>query len=74
MPDIEPVRPAWGNIDEWVGMDKTAFEAIIDRDRAVMWHPYSAIDTGAPVFPVVSASGVRLTLADDRELLDGMAS
>ena len=39
-----------------------------------IWHPYSAIDSDTPVFPVVSASGVRLTLADGRELIDGMAS
>lgn len=55
-------------------MDKKTFETFIDRDQACVWHPYSAIDSGAPVFPVVSASGVRLTLADGRELVDGMAS
>jgi adenosylmethionine-8-amino-7-oxononanoate aminotransferase len=57
-----------------MGMDKNMFETLADRDQAIVWHPYSAIDSGAPAFPVISASGVRLTLADGRELVDGMAS
>jgi adenosylmethionine---8-amino-7-oxononanoate aminotransferase len=43
-------------------------------DRAHVWHPYSAQGTDLPVYPVVSAYGVRLRLADGRELIDGMAS
>nr|VFJ60263.1 MAG: adenosylmethionine-8-amino-7-oxononanoate aminotransferase [Candidatus Kentron sp. DK]VFJ66257.1 MAG: adenosylmethionine-8-amino-7-oxononanoate aminotransferase [Candidatus Kentron sp. DK] len=43
-------------------------------DRGHIWHPYSAIGADSPIFPVASASGVRLTLADGRELVDGMAS
>ena len=55
-------------------MNESAFEALAARDQASVWHPYSGIDSGMPVFPVVSASGVRLRLADGRELIDGMAS
>lgn len=55
-------------------MNQNALEDFVRRDQANVWHPYSAIDSDAPVFPVVSASGVRLTLADGRELIDGMAS
>ncbi|MFT5604661.1 MAG: adenosylmethionine-8-amino-7-oxononanoate aminotransferase, partial [Paracoccaceae bacterium] len=43
-------------------------------DREHVWHPYSSFDNPPPVFPVVAASGVRLRLADGRELIDGMAS
>lgn len=43
-------------------------------DAKHIWHPYSAINSGLPVFPVASAQGVRLKLADGRELIDGMAS
>ena len=43
-------------------------------DKKHVWHPYSAIDSGLPVFPVASASGVRLKLSDGRELIDGMSS
>ncbi|MCF2531949.1 adenosylmethionine--8-amino-7-oxononanoate transaminase [Yinghuangia sp. KLBMP8922] len=39
-----------------------------------MWHPYASALGDAPLFPVVSAEGVRLRLADGRELIDGMAS
>jgi adenosylmethionine-8-amino-7-oxononanoate aminotransferase len=49
---------------------------LVERDRAVVWHPYAAVGAGAdaPLFPVASASGVRLTLTDGRELVDGMSS
>ena len=46
----------------------------IEIDRRHVWHPYSAIDAGLPVYPVVSAEGVRIRLADGRELIDGMSS
>jgi adenosylmethionine-8-amino-7-oxononanoate aminotransferase len=49
-------------------------ETLMGLDRAHVWHPYSAIGADLPVFPVVSASGVRLRLADGRELIDGMSS
>lgn len=43
-------------------------------DKDYVWHPYSAMDSDVPVFPVVSAEGVRIKLADGRELIDGMSS
>jgi adenosylmethionine---8-amino-7-oxononanoate aminotransferase len=47
---------------------------LLELDRLHVWHPYSPMPaTGAPL-PVVSADGVRLRLADGRELIDGMAS
>ncbi len=39
-----------------------------------MWHPYGALPASLPSLPVASAEGVRLRLADGRELIDGMAS
>ena len=47
---------------------------LLAADRAHVWHPYSAIGNGMPVFPVASANGVRIRLVDGRELVDGMAS
>jgi adenosylmethionine-8-amino-7-oxononanoate aminotransferase len=47
---------------------------LVKSDREHIWHPYSAMDSNHPVFPVVSANGVRLKLVDDRELIDGMSS
>ena len=43
-------------------------------DQHHIWHPYSAMNSELPVYPVESASGVRLRLTDGRELIDGMAS
>ena len=43
-------------------------------DRQHIWHPYSSITNPHPMFAVESASGVRIKLADGRELIDGMAS
>ena len=39
-----------------------------------VWHPYANMPASLPPLPVVSAKGVRLTLEDGRELIDGMAS
>ena len=47
---------------------------ILDMDRAHVWHPYSSMGKGQPVFAVESARGVRLKLTDGRELIDGMSS
>ncbi len=43
-------------------------------DSQHIWHPYSSMINPPPMFPVESASGVRLRLSDGRELIDGMAS
>ena len=50
------------------------YKTLVEADRSLLWHPYASMVDPAPVFPVVSARGVRLTLADGRELVDGMAS
>jgi adenosylmethionine-8-amino-7-oxononanoate aminotransferase len=49
-------------------------EQLLQADRDYVWHPYSAIESDQPIFPVASAEGVRLKLVDGRELIDGMAS
>lgn len=43
-------------------------------ERRHLWHPYTSMTSPLPVYPVVSAAGVRLRLEDGRELIDGMAS
>ncbi len=50
------------------------YKTLIEADRSLLWHPYASMVDPPPVFPVVSATGVRLKLADGRELIDGMAS
>ncbi|NOZ52172.1 MAG: adenosylmethionine--8-amino-7-oxononanoate transaminase [Gammaproteobacteria bacterium] len=49
-------------------------QQVMDLDRAHVWHPYSAFNADLPAYPVVSANGVRIKLADGRELIDGMSS
>mgnify|MGYP000546872991 CR=1 FL=1 len=49
-------------------------QEILELDRQHVWHPYSAFDMPLAPFPVASADGVRLTLKDGRELIDGMSS
>lgn len=49
-------------------------EQLLNIDRQHCWHPYSSFDNPPPVYPVESAKGVRLTLTDGRELIDGMSS
>ncbi len=49
-------------------------EQIIAIDQRHCWHPYSSMLHPPPLFPVAKAEGVRLTLMDGRELIDGMAS
>jgi adenosylmethionine-8-amino-7-oxononanoate aminotransferase len=47
---------------------------LVQKDKQFLWHPYSSTINSPTVFPVVSASGVKLKLADGQELIDGMAS
>ncbi|MFW5426217.1 MAG: adenosylmethionine--8-amino-7-oxononanoate transaminase [Methylophagaceae bacterium] len=43
-------------------------------DAQHIWHPYSSITNPPIIHEVVSAEGVRLTLADGRTMIDGMSS
>lgn len=53
---------------------EAVYEDLLRQDRAHVWHPYSAMGRAQPIYPVESAQGVRLKLADGRELIDGMSS
>jgi len=46
----------------------------LDYDRDHIWHPYTSMTNPLPSYPVESAQGVKIKLADGRELIDGMSS
>ena len=49
-------------------------ERLLNEDRRRVWHPYAPMPALVPPLPIVAAEGVRLRLADGRELVDGMSS
>src|SRR5262245_22331076 len=50
------------------------WDNLLRLDREHVWHPSGPMPAASTPLPVVAASGVRLTLADGRELVDGMSS
>src|SRR3954447_23218044 len=51
-----------------------SWDELLEVDRQRVWHPYGPMPAPAQMLPVVSAAGVRLRLADGRELVDAMSS
>jgi adenosylmethionine-8-amino-7-oxononanoate aminotransferase len=54
--------------------DRDAAPAWLDAGLQHVWLPYTQMATAPAPLPVVAARGARLTLADGRELVDGVAS
>lgn len=57
------MKQLFNNSAEWLAFD-----------REHLWHPYTSMVDPLPCYPVESASGVRLRLADGKEIIDGMGS
>jgi adenosylmethionine-8-amino-7-oxononanoate aminotransferase len=70
LPDVTNDSPA-ALLDSEGAAD---WDRLLALDAERVWHPYGALPAQLPSLPVVSAQGVRLRLADGRELIDGMAS
>jgi len=49
-------------------------DELLAVDRAHVWHPYAPMPAALDPYLVTGAEGVRLRLADGRELIDGMSS
>ncbi len=52
----------------------TSSAQLIENDRNVIWHPYSAVHSNDPLYAVESAKGVRIKLKSGESLIDGMSS
>lgn len=55
-------------------MSSLTDKQLLDFDKNHLWHPYTSATQPLPTQLVKSASGVRITLSNDSELIDGMAS
>lgn len=49
-------------------------EPLPERDRRILWHPYTSAVDPLPVFAAARSHHNRIVLADGRELVDGMSS
>ncbi|MDO8795735.1 MAG: adenosylmethionine--8-amino-7-oxononanoate transaminase [Vicinamibacterales bacterium] len=47
---------------------------LVERDRAVVWHPYTQARTSRPPLPIVGGAGAWLHTADGRRIFDGISS
>jgi len=48
--------------------------SLLDRDKAILWHPYTQALTAPAPLPIVRAEGVWLYTEDGRRVLDGISS
>jgi adenosylmethionine-8-amino-7-oxononanoate aminotransferase len=48
--------------------------SLADRDRVVLWHPYTQMLTAPAPLPITRAEGVWLYTEDGRRILDGISS
>ncbi|ABL82914.1 MULTISPECIES: adenosylmethionine--8-amino-7-oxononanoate transaminase [unclassified Nocardioides] len=54
--------------------ERTTLAGLLAFDRAHVWHPYASMTDPTPVRLVTGAHGVRLTMADGSQVIDGMSS
>lgn len=50
------------------------WQSLLQFDQTHVWHPYSKMPAETPAIGVKKTNGSIITLADDREVIDGMSS
>jgi adenosylmethionine---8-amino-7-oxononanoate aminotransferase len=63
-----------GNTSQNKGMDQNARPAWYAAGLDHIWLPYAQMKTASPPLAVTATRGSRIVLADERELIDGIAS
>lgn len=70
----QAVRPVAQALAALLRTPPSGAEALVRRDKKVLWHPYTSATHPLPVFVARRSHHNRLVLADGRELVDGMSS
>ena len=70
----QAVRPVAQAVAALLRTPPNVTEALVRRDKKVLWHPYTSTIEPLPVFVAQRSHHNRLVLADGRELVDGMSS
>lgn len=50
------------------------WQSLLEFDQTHVWHPYAKLPAETPAIGVKKTNGSIITLADDREVIDGMSS
>lgn len=51
-----------------------AEKSLVERDQAIIWHPYTQMQTAAPPIPIVRGEGVYLFAEDGKRYIDAISS
>lgn len=50
------------------------YKTLVERDKEIIWHPFTAQTLAPPPLPVKRAKGTKIILEDDTEIIDAVSS